>query len=117
MIFIIRTHPNKRTTQVNRLAVNHLIVIDIPVHLSLNEDIKSDMGAIMVAETPPRLDASTIDILLFFSGPRRTNNILQKLACVITFDSDKSTLRVLHKSLDDFLTDEKRCSVEWAAYP
>jgi hypothetical protein len=107
------TDPEEALDSLYKIALNS--ALDGP---GQNEDIKSDMrtilGAVMVAETPPGLTAATIDSLVFSPDQPQSLLILEKLGCVINFeDHSQQPLRILHKSFGDFLKDLKRCGVDW----
>jgi hypothetical protein len=82
----------------------------------LQENMRSILGAILVLSKVPvgKLTAPVLEGVLAGSGVRDVKHILDKLrSIIITFGDDTSEVKLMHKSLDDFLTDEARCGKDW----
>jgi hypothetical protein len=87
------------------------------------EDIQSDartiLGAIMVFSRLKEsrqypLTMPILITLLAYLNITQVEDFLDKLRSImITFGDDTHNIQLMHKSLDDFLTDESRCGKGW----
>jgi hypothetical protein len=87
-----------------------------------DEDIQNDacriLGAIMVVSRQnspcPPLTMPILTSLLAHLNVTHVEGFINKLRSImITSDNNISGLQLMHKSLDDFLTDESRCGKAW----
>ncbi|KAK0439721.1 uncharacterized protein EV420DRAFT_1733548 [Desarmillaria tabescens] len=108
--------PNDATealTFLYRTALNTL-VSEIPGN---NADIKkcvcAVLGAVLVAETPPGMTEETLDDLVLDQGSPPSHHIVSMLGSILSPETEDSPIRLIHKSLDDFLQDRSRCGDEW----
>ncbi|SJL17586.1 uncharacterized protein ARMOST_21138 [Armillaria ostoyae] len=83
-----------------------------------NADIKkyvrSVLGAVLVTQTPPGMTEDVLDnVVLLGEGSPPSRHIVSMLGSVLSPETKDSPIRLIHKSLDDFLQDQSRCGDEW----
>jgi hypothetical protein len=82
----------------------------------LRKNTRSTLGAILVLSKMyhETLTIPILERLLAYFDVRYVKDILEKLRSImITLDEDRGYVKLMHKSLDDFLTDEGRCEKDW----
>jgi hypothetical protein len=84
------------------------------------EDIQSDartiLGAIMVCsrlDSTGELTTPILITLLARLNVTHAEGFLNKLRSIMITDNEEHGIQLMHKSLDDFLTDERRCGDGW----
>ncbi|PBK66608.1 hypothetical protein ARMSODRAFT_1006001 [Armillaria solidipes] len=83
-----------------------------------NADIKKSvhdvLGAVLVTQTPPGMTEDVLDnVVLLGEGSPSSHHIVSMLGSVLSPKTKDSPIRLIHKSLDDFLQDQSQCGDEW----
>ncbi|KAK0438250.1 hypothetical protein EV421DRAFT_2037891 [Armillaria borealis] len=84
------------------------------IKVKVQECVRSVLGAVLVTQTPPGMTEEVLDkVVLFNTGSPPSHHILSMLGSVLSPQTEDSPIRLIHKSLDDFLQDQSRCGDEW----
>ncbi|PBK66601.1 hypothetical protein ARMSODRAFT_1086715 [Armillaria solidipes] len=84
------------------------------IKVKVQECVRSVLGAVLVTQTPPGMTEDVLDkVVLLNTGSPPSHHILSMLGSVLSLQTEDSPIRLIHKSLDDFLQDQSRCGDEW----
>ncbi len=97
------------------LASLNALVSEIPgVNAKIKKCVRSVLGAVLVNRTPPGMTEDVLDkIVLSSTGSPPSRHIVSMLGSVLSPETKDSPIRLIHKSLDNFLQDRNRCGDEW----
>ncbi|KAK0439725.1 uncharacterized protein EV420DRAFT_1769383 [Desarmillaria tabescens] len=108
--------PNGATealTTLYRTALDTL-VSEPGANVDIKKYVRSVLGAVLVTQTPPGMTEDVLDkIVLLGKGSPPSRHIVSMLGSVLSPETEDSPIRLIHKSLHDFLKDRSRCGDEW----
>ncbi|KAK0200219.1 hypothetical protein DFS33DRAFT_1395744 [Desarmillaria ectypa] len=105
-------------TTLYRTALNTVVSqIESPgTNADIKKCVRNVLGAILAVRTPPGITEDVLDhIVLLGEGSPPSRHIVSMLGSVLTpeAETEDASIRLMHKSLDDFLKDQSRCGDEW----
>ncbi|KAK0452864.1 uncharacterized protein EV420DRAFT_626870 [Desarmillaria tabescens] len=96
-----------------RTALNTLSS-EIPgTNADIKKCVRDVLGAVLAAETPPGMTEEILDNIVLDQGSPPSHRIVSMLGSIISPETEDSPIRLIHKSLDDFLQDRSRCGDDW----
>ncbi|PBK66630.1 hypothetical protein ARMSODRAFT_352149 [Armillaria solidipes] len=108
--------PNDATealTTLYHIALNTL-VSEIPgANADIKKYVRNVLGAVLVAKTPPGLTEAILDTLVLDEGSPPSSLIMSMLGSVVSPETERLPIRLIHKSLDDFLQDPSQSGDGW----
>ncbi|KAK0438238.1 hypothetical protein EV421DRAFT_2021353 [Armillaria borealis] len=100
-------------TTLYRTALGTL-VSEPGANADIKKYVRSVLGAVLVTQTPPGMTEDVLDnVVLLGEGSPPSRHIVSMLGSVLSPETKDSPIRLIHKSLDDFLQDQSRCGDEW----
>ncbi|KAK0452928.1 uncharacterized protein EV420DRAFT_1697654 [Desarmillaria tabescens] len=90
------------------------LVSEPGTNADIKKYVRGVLGAVLVTQTPPGMTEDVLDnIVLLGEGSPPSRHIVSMLGSVLSPETEDSPIRLIHKSLDDFLQDRSRCGDEW----
>ncbi|SJL00968.1 uncharacterized protein ARMOST_04282 [Armillaria ostoyae] len=100
-------------TTLYRTALDTL-VSEPGTNVDIKKYVRSVLGAVLVTQTPPGMTEGVLDhVVLLGEGSPPSRHIVSMLGSVLSPETEDSPIRLIHKSLNDFLQDRSRCGDEW----
>ncbi len=100
-------------TTLYRTALDTL-VSEPGVNADIKKYVRTVLGAVLVTQTPPGMTEDVLDnVVLVGEDSPPSHHIVSMLGSVLSPETKDSPIRLIHKSLDDFLHDQSRCGDVW----
>ncbi len=101
-------------TTLYRTALDTLVSETAGADADIKKHVRSVLGAVLASQTPPGMTEDILDnIVLLGEGSPPSRHIVSMLGSVLSPETEDSPIRLIHKSLDDFLQDQSQCGDEW----
>ncbi len=109
----IPSDATKALTTLYRTALDTL-VSEPGVNADIKKYVRTVLGAVLVTQTPPGMTEDVLDnVVLVGEDSPPSHHIVSMLGSVLSPETKDSPIRLIHKSLDDFLQDQSQCGDEW----
>ncbi|KAK0473088.1 hypothetical protein IW261DRAFT_718627 [Armillaria novae-zelandiae] len=105
----------KALTILYRTALNTLVYqIDSgDTDADIGKCVRNVLAAVLMAKRSAMTESILDNLILHGEGSPRSHHIVSMLGSLLSSNAKDSPIRIIHKSLDDFLQDRNRCGDEW----
>ncbi|KAK0473095.1 hypothetical protein IW261DRAFT_718766, partial [Armillaria novae-zelandiae] len=105
----------KALTILYRTALNTLVsqIDSRDADEDIGKCVRNVLAAVLMAKRSTMTESILDNLILHGEGSPRSHHIVSMLGSVLSSDTKDSPIRIIHKSLDDFLQDRNQCGDEW----